>query len=563
MTSTGATGFAALCLALALSACSGGTPTSHRATEDRDTASLSSGAATKTSPSPTAGTPSPSPSPTRAASPSARTTIGTGWGPTRVEISRARTLVARLSLRELAGQVIVARYGGRTAPTALVNGLHLGGVIVFDDNVTGATQIRRSNRTLQRAARQAGRRWPVFIGVDQEGGIVERIKDSATRFPTFMTAGAADDPQLTRRAYAASGSELLGLGFTVDFAPDGDVTSGPGDPTIGSRSAGSRPRLVARQMNAAVDGFLSAGILPVIKHFPGHGSVPADSHQELPVQERSLRRLMRSDLVPFRSGVERGVSAVMVAHIDVRSVDPGTPSSLSRKVVTGLLRQRLGFDGLVVTDALNMAAVTDRFDSARSAVRALRAGVDVLLMPPDPRAARDGIVRAVRQGRLDRARLRQAATRQVAILLHQRASAPETTRRPGTSDRVSQRLSAAAMTVVTGPCRGRLVGRSVRAVGDGDAVRRFNVAASRAGLGTGRGNTVALVGYGGSPLTADVVVSTDTPYVLGASTASTAKIAAYGDTPGAMRALVRVLLGKARAPGRLPVRVTGVTRQGC
>jgi beta-N-acetylhexosaminidase len=103
----------------------------------------------------------------------------------------------------------------------------------------------------------------------------------------------------------------------------------------------------------------------------------------------------------------------------------------------------------------------------------------------------------------------------------------------------------------------------VRAVGDGDAVRRFNVAASRAGLGTGRGNTVALVGYGGSPLTADVVVSTDTPYVLGASTASTAKIAAYGDTPGAMRALVRVLLGKARAPGRLPVRVTGVTRQGC
>ncbi len=489
--------------------------------------------------------------------------IGTGWGPTRAEIHRARQLVSRLSLRELAGQVIVARYDGTRAPRSLVNGLHLGGVIVFDDNITGTDQIRRSNRALQRSARRDGRRWPVFIGVDQEGGIVERVKDEATRFPTFMTAGAARDPRLTRRTYAASGAELADLGFTVDFAPDGDVTSGPGDPTIGSRSAGSRPALVARQMNAAVDGFLSSGILPVIKHFPGHGSVPADSHQELPVQDKSLRRLMRTDLVPFRAGVADGISAVMVAHIDVRAVHPGMPSSLSRQVVTGLLRQRLGFDGLVVTDALNMQAVTDRFGSAASAVRALRAGVDVLLMPPDPRAARDGIVRAVRSGALDRVRLRQAAIRQVAILLHQRKVTPETTRRVGTSEGISRRFSAAAVTVVSGPCRGRLVGSSVRALGTADAVARFNAAARRAGLGTGAGTTVALVGYGGSGRQADVVISTDAPYVLGASTAGTAKIALYGDTPGAMRALMPVLLGKARAPGRLPVRVAGVARTGC
>jgi beta-N-acetylhexosaminidase len=489
--------------------------------------------------------------------------IGTGWGPSRKDIARARSLVAGLSLRELAGQVIVARYGGRGAPRALVNDLHLGGVIVFDENIGSTTQIRRSNRTLQRSARRAGRRFPVFIGVDQEGGIVERVKGAATRFPTFMTAGAGRDPKVTRNAYAASGAELVNLGFTVDFAPDGDVTSGPGDPTIGSRSAGSRPKLVARQMNAAVDGFLSSGILPVIKHFPGHGSVPSDSHLELPVQLKSVRQLMRSDLVPFKAGVAGGISAVMVAHIDVRKVDPGTPSSLSRKVVTGLLRDRLGFDGLVVSDALNMQAVTERFDSAASAVRALKAGVDVLLMPPSPRSARDGIVRAVRQGRLKRNRLEQAATRQVAILLHQDNLDRTVSRRPGTSFAASRRLSAAGITAVSGPCRGRLVGSSVRAAGPRDAVARFDAAARRAGLGTGSGTSVALIGYGGSPRTADIVVSLDTPYVLGGSRAGTARLALFGDTPAAMRALVDVLLGRAGAPGRLPVPVSGVPRAGC
>jgi beta-N-acetylhexosaminidase len=151
----------------------------------------------------------------------------------------------------------------------------------------------------------------------------------------------------------------------------------------------------------------------------------------------------------------------------------------------------------------------------------------------------------------------------VATLLHQRNA--ETTvapRRPGTSRRASYRLSAGAATVVSGPCRGRLVGRSVRASGPADVVARFNAAARRAGLRTGSGTSVALIGYGGSGRSADVVVTTDTPYALGASSART-KIAMYGDTPGAMRALVDVLLGKARAPGTLPVPVRGTARRGC
>jgi beta-N-acetylhexosaminidase len=458
--------------------------------------------------------------------------------------------------------VIVANYAGTGAPTGLVNRLHLGGVIAFSENVGSAGEIRHSNQVLQRSARHAGRQWPVLIGVDQEGGIVERVT-SGTEFPAFMSTGAAADKSLTTKAYAAAGRELAGLGFTMDFAPDADVTAGAQDPTIGSRSAGSRPALVTRQALAAAHGFSQAGVLPVVKHFPGHGALTTDSHVSLPVQRASVHHLMRDDLVPFKKAVADGAPAVMVGHIDVRAVDPGVPSSLSHKLVTGMLRDRLGFQGLAVSDSLDMGAVSKKYGVGPAAVHALRAGEDVLLMPGRPKVARDAIVAAVRDGKLSPARLDQAATRQVALLLHQQAQRIHR-RPPGSAAPWSQRLSAAAVTSVQGPCRGRLVGRSVRVTGPGTATAAFRAAAHAAGLGIGRGKKVALVGYGGAPPHhSDVLVSTDTPYVLGEAPARTAKIATYGETPGAMSALVNVLLGRAPAPGRLPVSVPGVARTGC
>ena len=489
--------------------------------------------------------------------------VPAGWGPTAAEIARARALVGRLSLPERAGQVILASYGGTGAPSALVNRLHLGGVVAFSENIRSAAQIGRSNRALQQAAARAGRKWPVMVGVDQEGGQVARVVSGATGFPALMSAGAARDPGLTRAAYAASGAELAGIGFNVDFAPDADVTSGPSDPAIGSRSVGSSPARVAEHVVAAAHGFASAGVLPVIKHFPGHGSVTTDSHVGLPVQRRSLRDLHDGDLVPFRAGIAAGLSSVMVGHLDVRAVDPHTPSSLSHGVVTGLLRGQLGFRGLAFTDSLEMGAVTQRFGSAGAAVRAIRAGEDVVLMPPDPRAARDGLVAAVHDGRLSQARLDQAATRMVALLLHQKARGVHP-RPAASSGAVSQRLSAAAITSVAGSCSGRLVGRQVRVTGPGLAVARFRSAARAAGLRVARkqGTRVRLVGYAGRGVRGDVVVALDTPYVLGHSRAR-AKIATYGDTTGAMHALVSVLLGRTKAPGRLPVDVAGVPRPGC
>lgn len=496
--------------------------------------------------------------------PAARLGLMTGWGPTQTELDEAARAATRLSLPELAGQVIVASYAGTAAPMDLVNELNLGGVIVFADNISSTEQIQEVNADLVSAAQ---RPWPLFLSVDQEGGIVERVQGDVTRFPAFMSAGAAGDPALTEAAAAASGAELRGLGFTVDFAPDADVTSGPDDPTIGSRSAGSDPEVVAEQMTAAVKGYLSAGVVPVIKHFPGHGSVPADSHTSLPVQNRTRRDLDRVDLLPFERGVASGMPSVMVGHIDVQDVDPGEPSSMSGRVTTGILRRDLGFEGLVVTDSLQMAGVAATRDSAESAVQALLVGADVLLMPPDPVAARDGIVAAVESDRLPRRRVRQAAARQIAALLHGKALADALPggagAEPGSGAAASAALSAAAITQVAGPCGGRLVGDAVSPVGDTAAVATFTAAARAAGLPIAAGgDAVALIGYGGSPATADVAVALDAPYVLAGAQARY-KIATYGDTPGAMRALVDVLTGAAPAPGTLPVRVKGVPRAGC
>jgi beta-N-acetylhexosaminidase len=545
--------------------------------------------------------------------PAERLGLTEGWGPDRGELDRAARIVGRMALPELAGQVIVADWTGTAAPVAMVRDLHLGGVIAFGDNVVSATQVKDVNATL---TRQVRRRWPLFLSVDQEGGVVERLRGAATRFPAFMSAGAAGDPALTQQVYAASSAELRGLGFTVDFAPDADVTSGPGDPTIGSRSASARPASVAEHVIAAAAGFTESGVVPVIKHFPGHGSVPADSHLTLPVQTKSVRDLERSDLVPFREAVEAGVSSVMVAHLDVRAVDPRVPSSLSRKVITGLLRDELGFDGLVVTDSLEMAGVARGRTPGRVAVQAMRAGADVLLMPPSPAVARAALVKAVRSGALPRRRLEQAAARQIALLTH--LAGPKGTP-VGSAGPASRRLSAAAVTVTDGECSGALVGGSVHAYGDPGAVSAFTAAAGRAGLPVllrrsppsaltdaaprpdrkrkeakrayakrlrawkeaesrrvrrlaawsaredarlAAGTAIGFSGYHDAPVDGTVAVATDSPWVLGQVGAPT-RIATYGDTPAAMDVLVEVLLGRAKAPGQLPVRVAGVARSGC
>ena len=532
--------------------------------------------------------------------------------------------VADLSLREKAGQVIVADWEGTGSPAPLVRRLHLGGVIALGRNISSPGQIRQVNRSVRKVV--AARGWPAFVGVDQEGGVVERVPAPATGFPAFMAAGAAADPALTEQTARASAAEMRGLGFDVVFAPVADVTSGARDVAIGTRAAGGNARLVAAQVVAAGAGIESAGVLPVVKHFPGHGSLRSDSHVTLPRQRASLAELERRDLLPFVAAIGQGAPAVLTGHVDVRAVDPGVPASLSKKVTTGLLREPRGVAGLVVTDALDMRGAQEVAPGAQAAVRALRAGADVLLMPPDPARARSRIVEAVRGGQLPEARLDEAAARMIDAM---RSTRKGRTAPVGSGRLAALALAQASITSVAGPCQGRLLGREVRVLGpDGDVAALESLLEARGvviarpfqkRVRTGfervvvryrkktvevvkktkkkvdgevvvvkkkvevrkkvpvykrkpvfgyvtvvpRAPVVSLVGYrGATPGPSDVTVALDRPGVLG-KVRSRVELATYGDAPAVLENLADVLVGRRGAPGELPLAVPDVQRRGC
>lgn len=551
----------AAALALTLAGCSGS----------------GSGAASSTSRSgtSTAATAGESPSPASQPSPSTSSSAPAESGslPTAAELAQARKDVSTLPTQRLAAQLVIGFYKGR-APAdaaAAIRGQHLGGVILFDNNVPQEPDqvvptLRSTSAAAQQAMKDDGRDWPAIVSVDQEGGPVARIGTSFTELPAGMAYGAADDTSLSTRVAEDAGQELRALGVTMVFGPDADVTVGPADPTIGVRSPGSDRERVARTAAAQVQGYTRAGVIPVVKHFPGHGSVTTDSHVGLPVQHAGLATLKQRDLVPFQRLVETGAPAVMSAHIVLQDVDPSAPATMSRPVLTGLLRQQMGFQGLVITDALQMGAITQRYGSARAAVTALQAGADVLLMPADAGAAVQAVTKAVASGELSRDRLVVSAARIVATLRHASATQPPASV-VGSHHADALRLARASVTQLSGPCGKRLVGPSV-AVSGGTATdrARFTAAARHAGLGTSGGTSVRLLGggvynagtgedTGARSGTGDVLISLDTPYGLKAGPESSTRLAAFGRTPETFEALVGVLTGTSRAHGTLPVAV--------
>jgi beta-N-acetylhexosaminidase len=352
----------------------------------------------------------------------------TSWGPTEGEVEQAREAVAAMSDEELAGQVIVGRYDGTdpAVPARMVRDLHLAGVCVTSDNVLDEAQVAATTAAVAKAHAADGREWPPVVGVDQEGGVVAHLRGVATDFPPFADAGpavaqGADGEQVVTEAARATALELRGLGFTWVFAPVADVTIGEADPTIGSRSPSGDPALAARAVAAAVTGYDEAGLVSTTKHFPGHGSVTEDSHEVLPVLGSSLEELRSRDLRPFEAAVGAGAPAVMVAHLDVPALQPGVPSSQSPKVY-GFLREDLGFEGVAITDSLGMGAALSR---PYPAIRSLRAGADLLLMPVDPAQTHQLVVEGIRDGSLSRDRVEEAATRVVAAQLWQQRVADD------------------------------------------------------------------------------------------------------------------------------------------
>jgi len=509
-------------------------------------------------------TPSPTPEPTLP------------WGPTEADLEQAMADAAALSDEAAAGQVLIARYSGTdaTAPATLVSDLGLAGVILFTENVASFDQVVASGDAVQ-AAVASTRDWPAVVAVDNEGGTVQRLSAATgpwTAFPPFMAAGAASAaPDVVAAAYEAMGRELVASGITVDFAPDADVTIGPADVAIGSRSASSDPQRAADAVVAALGGFAAGGVLTSIKHFPGHGRLDVDSHEGLPVLEVPTAELAQTDLVPFAAGVDAGAPMVMVGHIAVTDWDPGVAASLSPTAYS-YLREELGFTGVAVTDGLDMEALTAQYTDGEIAAHALIAGADLLLSPRDVRAARDGILAALADGSLGRERLTEAAGRVIALMRWQQqlaAQAQVGVDDVGAAGPAVASLAAAAVTVVAGPCTGALAGPRIHVLGgtadDWDA---FTAAAEAAGLQVvpleqEADTDVRLLVEGSEAAAhADVAIALDSPSALASSPAPTL-VAGHGHTPQTMAALAEVLTGSASAPGRLPVAVGDLPASAC
>ncbi|MEW2473598.1 glycoside hydrolase family 3 N-terminal domain-containing protein [Micromonospora gifhornensis] len=518
--------------------------------------------------------------------------------------TRAAVLVAELGDEDLVGQVLMPyAYGDRATqvsagsaagnralagvdtPAEMIEKYRLGGLILVgfsaDDptqgnqpttNVDNPKQVRELTTGLREAAgKLAAGAAPLLIGTDQEYGVVTRVTEGVTLLPSALAAGAAADPALTEAAWRAAGTELAAMGINVDFAPVADVLV-TRSAVIGSRSFGADPQRAGQQVGGAVRGLQAAGVAATVKHFPGHGHSADDSHQDLPVLSQSRKKLAAQAWPPFTAGIEAGALAVMSAHLDVRSVDPGVPATFSYKLLTEVLRGELGFQGVVVTDGMNMAPAR-RWGPGEAAVRALKAGNDLILMPPNVSQAYDGLLAALRDGSLPRARLVEAATRVLTMKFSLAgAPTPELSALATPAHRAAARaLAAAAVTVLRGRCDEVAIRGPVTVTSsDGRAHTRtaLTEALTEAGVRVvpSGGTIVHLVGYGdrAGDLRADaaVTVAMDTPYVLGQAKSPTL-LATYSSSRASMEALADVLAGKATAPGRSPVPVSGLSATTC
>ncbi|MET9980091.1 glycoside hydrolase family 3 protein [Streptomyces microflavus] len=340
---------------------------------------------------------------------------------------RLRRVIAGMSLEEKVGQLFVMRVYGHSATdpdqadidanlkeigvrtaAELVATYHVGGIIYFTwaHNTRDPHQIAALSNGIQRAALAGRPRVPVLISTDQEHGIVCRVGEPATLLPGAMALGAGGSRSDTRRAAWIAGAELAALGINQNYAPDADVNVNPANPVIGVRSFGSDPESVAELVAAQVKGYQGAGVAATAKHFPGHGDTSTDSHTGLPVIGHTRQQWEELDAPPFRAAIRARIDSVMTAHIVVPALDPSEdPATLSRPILTGILREELGYDGVVVTDSLGMEGVRTKYGDDRVPVLALLAGVDQLLNPPNLSVAWNAVLEAVRGGEISEARI--------------------------------------------------------------------------------------------------------------------------------------------------------------
>ena len=293
--------------------------------------------------------------------------------------------IKKMTLAEKIGQLVIVGMEGVTINEDikdLIVRQHVGGVILYKKNIINSTQLLALLNSLKET--NAANTIPLFLAVDEEGGRISRLPDELIKLPTNQAVGEVNNPTFAYEIGRLLAAQLKAYGFNLNFAPVLDINSNPLNPVIGDRSYGSVPDIISRLGLQNIRGMKEGGVIAVAKHFPGHGDTEVDSHVRLPVLNLDISRLDKFELVPFKNAIAAGnIDAIMIAHILLPKIDPQYPASLSKKIITDLLKERLNFKGLVVTDDLTMGAIVENYSLEEAAVQALKAGSDLLLVCHD------------------------------------------------------------------------------------------------------------------------------------------------------------------------------------
>lgn len=326
-------------------------------------------------------------------------------------------LIPQMSIEQKVGQLIVVGFEGTRINADIRSNISqhcVGGVTIFARNIQSPRQVARLTNDLQKLTKETEHRIPLFIATDQEGGWVARLKTGATVLPGNMALGAAGSAELARQAGKITAVELAAVGINLNFAPVMDVNNNPHNPVIDRRSFGECPDLVSRLGCAYIKGLQQIGVLATAKHFPGHGDTTVDSHADLPTVGHDVERIRAIELKPFHAAIEAEIGAIMTAHIVYTVFDSDRPATLSQPILTNLLRGELGFEGLIITDDMEMKAIDKRYRTGEAAVIAIEAGSDIVLTLwkyQNQVKVFNALVSAVKNGRISEDRIDQSVER--------------------------------------------------------------------------------------------------------------------------------------------------------
>lgn len=365
-----------------------------------------------------ADTPTPAP-PASTATPTQSETPAPSPTPELDDVSR---MLADMTLEEKVGQLIMIGIDGTTlddTAASLIKKRHVGGVIFYKDNLGGLTASVQLVNAIKAA--NAGNDAPLLLGVDEEGGKVSRLpEDSFEALPNNAAVGKSGDAALAKEMGGLLAAQLRTVGLNIDFAPVLDVNSNPDNPIIGTRSFGDKADLVAKMGVAEMKGLQEGGVIPAVKHFPGHGDTSVDSHLTLPVVNKTLMELQQLEWIPFQAAVQEGADMVMVAHILFPKLDKDAPASFSKIIIGDQLRGTLGFDGVVITDEMTMGAISNHFGIINAALRSVEAGSDILMIAhgyDNMKSVYDQLLKAVKDGKIKESRIDESVRRILTLKL--------------------------------------------------------------------------------------------------------------------------------------------------